>query len=124
MKIPFQNVGQQPKHVTVALKEEGFDITLEGSLSKKRQDRVELEATVKGTIELECDMCAESYTSHIDEKVTFTLTDRPYRAADDNGEEQDYDIIEFLDGIIDLNEIILSEVNAIKYDYHKCTNCN
>jgi hypothetical protein len=32
-------------------------------------------------------------------------------------------IIEFLDGIIDLDEIISSEVNAIKFDYHKCEKC-
>ena len=124
MKIPFQNLGKQPKHVFVSFNDEEAEIVLEADLKKTRQDTVLLEGELKGTIELECDACGESYAHHVDEKVTLTLTDRPYHSGSADGDEQDYDIIEFLDGIIDLNEIILSEVNTIKYDYHKCTKCN
>lgn len=99
-------------------------MTLDGELQKSRQDTVLFEGVLKGTVELECDACAANYVSHIDEKVTFKITDRPHHSGGGPEDEQDYDIIEFLDGIIDINEIILSEVNAIRFDYHKCSNCN
>lgn len=124
MKIPFHNLGQQPKHISVNLKEETFDVSLEGDLQKTRQDTVLLKGELKGTVKLECDGCAEIYTHHLDEKVSLKITNRPLQTGGNADDEQDYDIIEFLDGIIDVNEIILSEVNTLKYDYHKCTNCN
>jgi len=124
MKIPFQNIGTQPKTVNRTLKGEDFDITIEGSLVRKGYGMALLDASLKGVVELLCDGCGENFSLDVDEKVTLKITDAPYKASEGNGDEQDYDIIEFLDGIIDLDEIIISEVNAIKLDYHKCNNCN
>jgi len=124
MKIPFQNIGTQPKTVNRTLKGEDFDITIEGSLVRKGYGMALLDASLKGVVELLCDGCGENFSLDVDEKVTLKITDTPYKASEGNGDEQDYDIIEFLDGIIDLDEIIISEVNAIKLDYHKCNNCN
>lgn len=124
MKIPFQNIGTQPKTVNRTLRGEDFDITIEGSLIRKGYGMAILDASLKGIVELLCDGCGESFPLSVDEKVTLKITDAPYKTNEGPGEEQDYDIIEFLDGIIDLDEIIISEVNAIKLDYHKCNKCN
>jgi len=124
MKIPFQNIGPQPKSINRTLKGDDFEITIEGSLMRKGYGMAHLDATLKGIIKLECDRCGEIFPFNVDEKVTLKITDTPYKSSEGCGDEQDYDIIEFLDGIIDLDEIIISEVNTIRLDYHKCELCN
>jgi len=124
MKIPFQNIGPQPKTIDAHLEEDDFSIRIQGELSRKNLGMARLEGTLHGTIQLECDRCGEVFPFHVDEKVTLKITDTPHKSSEGLGDEQDYDIIEFLDGIVDLDEIIISEVNAIKFDYHKCEKCN
>jgi uncharacterized metal-binding protein YceD (DUF177 family) len=123
MKIPFNSIGSQTTAVTHTLKDEDFEVTLEGSLKKKGYGAAELDASFSGVITLDCDGCGEQYSYKLEEKVTLKLTDSPYKAGEGNGADQDYDIIEFIDGIIDFDEIIISEVNTIKYDFHKCEKC-
>ena len=124
MKIPFQNIGPQPKTIDRLLEGEDFSIKIEGTLSRKGFGMANLDGTLKGTIQLECDRCGEMFPFLVDEKVTLKITDIPHKSSEGLGDEQDYDIIEFLDGMVDLDEIIISEVNAIKFDYHKCEKCN
>ena len=124
MKIPFQNIGPQSKTIKQTLEGDDFNITLTGALTRKGLGMASLEGILNGTIQLECDRCGEPFTYLVDEKVTLKITDVPHKSSEGLGDEQDYDIIEFLDGVVDLDEIIISEVNAIKLDYHKCENCN
>jgi uncharacterized metal-binding protein YceD (DUF177 family) len=124
MKIPFLNIGPSPKAIDQTLKGEDFNVTITATLLKKGLGMAILDGTLKGTIQLPCDRCGEIFPYHVDEKVTLKITDRPHKSSEGMGDEQDYDIIEFLDGIVDLDEIIISEVNAIKFDYHRCENCN
>jgi uncharacterized metal-binding protein YceD (DUF177 family) len=124
MKIPFENIGLNPKSIDRTLEGEDFSVTISGTLTKKGLAMANLDATLTGTIQLVCDRCGENFSYPVDEKVTLKITDRPHKASEGVGDEQDYDIIEFLDGIVDLDEIIISEVNAIKFDYHRCENCN
>lgn len=124
MKIPFQNIGPQPKTIETSLEGEGFSVAFSGELSRKGIGMAKLEGTLTGEIRLTCDRCGESFPYAVDEKVTLKLTDTPHKSSEGLGDELDYDIIEFLDGTVDLDEIILSEVNAIKFDYHKCEKCN
>jgi len=124
MKIPFQNIGPSPKSINCTLEGDDFKITIEGTLSKKGLGMARLEGTLKGTVQLVCDRCGDLFPYAVDEKVMLKITDTPHKSSEGLGDEQDYDIIEFLDGIVDLDEIITSEVNAIKFDYHRCENCN
>ena len=123
MKIPFRSITAQIKATDYSLQKDDFDIALSADLSKNRDGFVELNGLLKGFVELECDSCSTSFQEDVEEKITLKITDRPFKSDVLLDDEKDYDIIEFLDGIIDFDEIIISEVNAIKYDYHKCKNC-
>ena len=124
MTIPFSHLGLQPKRFDYQLDGEGFSVTLSGEIIRpKIYEMAKLTATLKGRVSLECDRCAATYEEAVDETVTFTLTDTPYKRQEGDTGEQDYDIIEFLDGNVDLDEIIISEINAIRYDYHRCEAC-
>jgi uncharacterized metal-binding protein YceD (DUF177 family) len=124
MKIPFQNIGSQPKSIDRVLEGGDFKVSISGTLTRKGLGMAQLNGVLKGSVQLICDRCGEPFVYDVDEKVTLKITDTPHKSSEGLGDEQDYDIIEFLDGIIDLDEIIMSEVNAIKFDYHKCENCN
>lgn len=125
MTIAFANLGSHPKVFDRRCEDEEYDVTLKGEMVRpKSYDLAQLSATLTGRVTLTCDRCGDEYDEQIDEKVTLLITDTPYKRDENEGDEKEYDIIEFLDGNVDIDSIIISEVNAIKYDYHKCSECN
>jgi uncharacterized metal-binding protein YceD (DUF177 family) len=112
--IVFDKVGSTRK--PVSLTKDG--ILLEGTLIKSGYHQVLLDAGLRGDLELDCDRCGETYVYRIDSKLTLKLSDV---VAED---KDDLDIIEFLDGKIDILYILQSEINAIKGAYHYCDKCD
>ena len=113
MQISFEKIGHTPRDIDYIC--DGVRLT--GELVKKRFHQVALNSTLSGDIELCCDRCGKSYTHSIDDEFKITITDE---ATED---KDDLDIIEFLDGIIDIDYIIKSEINAIEGSFHYCDEC-
>ena len=113
MKIVFEKIGHTPKDVDYTLD----GVRLIGKLSKKRFHQVSLDSQISGEVELCCDRCGVTYKHQIDDEFKMTITDEPIADKDD------LDIIEFLDGIIDIDYLIKSEVNAIEGSFHYCNDC-
>lgn len=114
MNIRFDKIGTTPKDFEVSLK----DATLSGTLQKSGYHRVALDAVMDGQIELGCDRCGQSYEHPLEGELKLTISDVMIEDKDD------LDIIEFLDGDIDLTYILESEINALKGAYHYCANCD
>ncbi|MDM5271330.1 hypothetical protein PGH07_03995 [Sulfurovum sp. zt1-1] len=114
MIIRFDKIGTTPKDFEVSL----GDATLSGTLQKSGYHRVALDAVMGGKVELDCDRCGQSYDYPIEGKLNLTISDMMIEDKDD------LDIIEFLDGDIDLTYILESEINALKGAYHYCENCD
>ena len=114
MTIVFDKVGSTAK--PIELSSEG--ILLEGTLKKSGYHQVTLDAALSGTLELDCDRCGETYLHTLDSKLTLKLSDLVSEDKDD------LDIIEFLDGKIDILYILESEINALKGSYHYCDKCD
>jgi uncharacterized metal-binding protein YceD (DUF177 family) len=113
MKIVFDKIGQTPKP---------FDLTVDsvnfkGTLVKSVYHRVRLEGSLDGVIDLTCDRCGDEYQENISSPLSLTLSDEIIETEDD------LDIIEFLDGVIDLDFIVQSEIASIQNSYHNCKNC-
>ena len=89
-----------------------------GTLEKSGYHRVLLDAKVSGEVELDCDRCGVTYLSPSEYSLRLTLSDMLSEDKDD------LDIIEFLDGVIDLTYILESEINALKESYHYCSKCD
>ena len=79
--------------------------------------RVALEGKFLGSMTLECDRCGAAYDQLLDESLTLQISDRVVQ------DKEDLDIIEFLDGMIDLMYVLQSETNALAGDYHFCPTC-
>ena len=113
MKIEFGKVGQTPQ----AFREESEGLLMKGTLRKSTFHRVELQAKIEGELPVSCDRCGAAFDYSFDLPLDLTVSDQIIEAKDD------LDIIEFLDGEIDITYILQSEINSVKSEYHYCDRC-
>ena len=114
MKIVFDKIGSTAKPIELSL--EG--IKLEGTLQKSGSQQVTLDAQMSGCIELDCDRCGDTFNYDVDNTLQLRLSDIVSEDKDD------LDIIEFLDGEIDVSYILQSEINTFKNAYNYCDKCD
>ncbi len=115
MKIGFNKVGSQAIPFEISKEKLNFS----GTLKKFSRSLIELEAKITGELSIPCDICAEEFANTLDESVKFYLSDGIYK--DDN--EHDYDVVEIENSIIDLDEVLDSEIELYKSSYFCCENC-
>ncbi len=113
MKIVFDKIGQTSKPFELTVD----SVLFKGTLTKRGYRRVKLEGKLEGDIELNCDRCGDTYIYNLTAPLALTLSDELIETEDD------LDIIEFLDGIIDLEFIVQSEIASIQNSYHNCEKC-
>lgn len=115
MKIGFHKVGSQaiPFEITKG------DLKFSGTLNKFSGSLIELEAKIAGSISLSCDICAEEFVDSLSESVKFHLCDGVHSGSDDD----EYDIVEIEGSMIDLDEILASEIELYKSGYFSCPRC-
>ena len=114
MKIQFDKVGNTAKPFRCI---EG-ELTLSGTLKKSAHHRVSLVSALEGEMSLLCDRCGKQYIKQIKNPLALTLSDVMCK------DKEDLDIIEFLDGVIDLTYILKSEIDIQKSIYHYCPECD
>ena len=113
MKIKFDKVGQTAKPFRVEI----GSAVLTGTLQKSGYHLVSLQGNLEGKTELSCDRCGAPIEYPLAYPLKLTISDRIVEDKDD------LDIIEFLDGEIDISYILQSELNTLKSEYHYCDAC-
>jgi len=113
VKIVFDKIGQstKPFELTVG------GVNLKGTLAKSGYHRIRLEGALEGQVELLCDRCGDAYHYDMKSPLHLTLSDEVVETEDD------LDIIEFIDGVIDLEFIVQSEIASVQNSYHYCEKC-
>ena len=92
-------------------------LTLKGESQKIGKDEYLIKGELEGNVEVECVKCLKTFPKHIKEEVKFKVVKPPY-----NGFDEEYDIIE--QEKFDVEEIIKSEIEAIKSDFDNvCNEC-
>ena len=114
MKIEFRKAPQTPKELEI----EYNSVKIEGTFCKISQSLVKVDAVLKGSTDIDCCRCGITEVIEVDEELHLLLSDGVYKK-----DESEYLVIEVENGLIDFNEIIESELNSIKSDYHICNNC-
>ena len=95
------------------------EITFKGYLEYHGGKLILLKATLSGLLQKSCDTCAEEFKMPVNEEVEFFISDGIYE--DENNIV--LDVVESFDGIVDIDELLSSEIELIKSDYHSCENC-
>ncbi len=113
MKIVYDKIGQSEKPFELTVD----GVSLKGTLAKSGYHRLKLEGNLAGQVELLCDRCGDVYQYDMTSPLNLTLSDEVIDSKDD------LDIIEFLDGVVDLEFIVQSEISSVQSEYHYCKNC-
>ncbi|TKI68460.1 DUF177 domain-containing protein [Sulfurimonas crateris] len=116
MKILLRKVSNTPLDFEV----ESDKITFKGYLQYDADKLILLKAKLSGQIDLNCDICANEFMFDIDEELEFFISDGIYEKDD----ELLLDVVESLDSTVDIEELMSSEIELIKSDYHSCKSCN
>jgi len=114
LKVEFKKVGFKPKKFQ--LNKEGIDF--QGEFKKDQNNLVDIIGTIKNEIVVTCDRCSKEFMIKLDENIHIKASDGVYR-----GNLEEYDVIEFYEGMIDFDEILESEIESNKLDYHICDEC-
>ncbi len=115
MKIGFNKVGNTAIPFEISKERLKFS----GMLVKYSRSLIQLEAKITGELLIACDLCAEDSLRPVSESVKFYLSDGIY--AESN--EHDCDIVEVENSMIDLNDILESEIELYKSSYFSCEKC-
>ncbi|QFR43878.1 hypothetical protein [Sulfurimonas xiamenensis] len=116
MKIVLRKVSNTPLHFEV----KSDKITFKGYLQYHANKLILLKAKLSGNIDTDCDVCADKFNLNVDEDIEFFISDGIYKNSEDT---LLLDIVESLNSIIDLEELMNSEIELIKSDYHRCEKC-
>jgi hypothetical protein len=114
MKIEFRKAPQTPKELEI----EYNSVKIEGTFCKISQSLVKVDAVLLGNTDIDCCRCGITEIIEVNEELHLLLSDGVY-----NKDESEYLVIEVENNLIDFDEIIESELNSIKSDYHICKDC-
>ena len=114
MKIEFKKAPQTTKELEYI----SDSVRIEGTFCKISQSLVKVDAVLKGSTDIDCCRCGITEVIEVDEELHLLLSDGVY-----NKDESEYLVIEVENNLIDFDEIIESELNSIKSDYHICKDC-
>jgi uncharacterized metal-binding protein YceD (DUF177 family) len=95
------------------------EITFKGYLEYHGGKLILLKADLKGPLDTQCSACGEDFRLKLDEKIEFFISDGLFN--DENN--IDIDVVESFNSSADIDELLLSEIELIKSDYHTCGSC-
>jgi len=115
MKIVLRKVTSTPFEFSIKPDE----ISFKGYLEYDKGKLILLNANIEGPLQMQCDRCGDEFCMHLNEKVEFFISDGIYEDEDDDI----LDVVESFDGQVDIEELLNSEIELIKSDYHICESC-
>ncbi len=114
MKIEFKKVPTTKKELETSFN----SVKIEGTFCRISSSLVKIEAILTGDIEIDCSRSAYTEPFSLNENLKLLLSDGVYK-----GDDEEFLVIEIENSLIDFDEIIESELNSIRSDYHICKNC-
>ncbi len=99
-----------------SLEHEG--VVLEGEVVRVGTKLFRLKAHLKGELILVCDTSGKEFKKSLDESLVLHISDGLWDTQSQSLDFDNLDVIESFNGFIDLSEILRSEVESIRLDYH------
>ena len=115
MQITLRKVGKTPLNFEKSVE----NITLKGFLQYDKESLILLDATLYGTIVTDCALCGEEFNLEVNEELQFFVSDGVFI----DKESSNIDVVETSNGVLDIDDLIHSELELIKSDYNCCQQC-
>lgn len=114
MKIEMRKITQTPKDFCISMD----GVELKGQISRKASKVFQMDAVLEGSLELTCDMSGDLFIKSFEQPLVLYISDGIWDVQSQSSRLDDFDIIEFFDGFIDVEYILQSEIESIRMDYH------
>jgi len=117
MKIEFRKI---------PLNSSEFEITFNsvkflGTFSKMSSKLAKINANLSGNCDVDCCRCGTNVIVNLDENIDFLVSDGIYESTQNDDEE--FVIVEVQDHMLDFDEVLHSEMESLKSEYHVCDKC-
>jgi len=91
-----------------------------GTFSKISSKLAKINSKLIGKCDVDCCKCGTTFTIPINTEVKFVVSDGIYSSEQD---EEEFVIIEVEEHLMDFDEILHSEIESLKSEYHICDTC-
>ena len=115
LKIRFDRLSATPVNFESSIDRIKFN----GRIKKSTLNLAKCNGKLTGELEHICDSCGADIILSLDEEIDLNLSDGIYKDSDNELSNT----IEFYSGVIDTDEILISELEAFKSDYFYCDKC-
>ncbi len=118
----MKKISHSPKDISISMNNQGDifteQVTLEGQIKRIDSQIFSLKARVYGQLELICDISGECYVENLDYPLVLYISDGIWDSQSQSKSLDDFDVVEFFDGFVNLSYILESEIESIRNDYH------
>ena len=116
MKIEFRKIPLQDTEFEIS----SNSVKFLGTFSKISSKLAKINSKLSGNCDVDCCKCGITFDVPVDTDIEFLLSDGIY-SSESNDEE--LVIIEVEDHFLDFNEVLHSELESLRSEYHVCDNC-
>jgi len=116
MKIEFRKIPLQETEFEIS----SNSVKFLGTFSKISSKLAKINSKLSGNCDVDCCKCGITFDVPVDSEIEFLLSDGIY-SSESNDEE--LVIIEVEDHFLDFNEVLHSELESLRSEYHVCDNC-
>ena len=116
MKIEFRKIPLQETEFEIS----SNSVKFLGTFSKISSKLAKINSKLSGNCDVDCCKCGITFDVPVDSDIEFLLSDGIY-SSETNDEE--LVIIEVEDHFLDFNEVLHSELESLRSEYHVCDNC-
>ena len=116
MKIEFRKIPLDESEFEIS----SNSVKFLGTFSKISSKLAKINSKLVGKCDVDCCKCGTTFTIPINTEVKFVVSDGIYSSEQD---EEEFVIIEVEEHLMDFDEILHSEIESLKSEYHICDTC-
>lgn len=116
MKIEFRKIPLEESEFEIS----SNSVKFLGTFSKISSKLAKINSELIGNCEVDCCKCGKTFSIPVQNEVKFLVSDGIY-SSDKNDEE--FVIIEVDEHMLNFDDILHSEIESLKSEYHVCDTC-
>ena len=116
MKIEFRKIPLQETEFEIS----SNSVKFLGTFSKISSKLAKINSKLYGNYDVDCCKCGITFDIPVDSDIEFLLSDGIYSSEN---HDEELVIIEVEDHFLDFNEVLHSELESLRSEYHVCDNC-